>query len=291
MFKKTLTASLLMMYAIIPLGASASDIVFAPLVIEEKAVSEENTAVDSSLRPEWTSYRKFASTRVYVQKEEFGEVGVEQWVRATTPRGGKTEYLFSEEVEVGLGNRLQLDLYKNFKKEAGESIKSNSTAIELRYAFADWDVIFGNPAIYVEYKQSDVQGGRDKMEAKLLFGGDLTETLHWGTNISYEEELVSSGAVEKMATVACSKTLIDNKLSVGVEAKYLLVTEANERDIHEFDVGPSVQWKPTKDTHVDFTAFRGMTKDSPMSELWLIIGYNFTSTTKNKIIRMNSVRQ
>src|SRR5690242_1012726 len=49
------------------------------------AVSE-NDLIGESKRPEWTAHRRFANTRVYIQKDP-GEIGIEQWWRTRTDDG------------------------------------------------------------------------------------------------------------------------------------------------------------------------------------------------------------
>src|SRR5436189_1183400 len=72
------------------------------------AVSE-NDLIGETKRPEWTAHRRFANTRVYIQKDP-GEIGVEQWWRSRTD-DDVTKHLFIEEVEIGLPYRMQMDLY------------------------------------------------------------------------------------------------------------------------------------------------------------------------------------
>src|SRR5690242_10195839 len=61
---------------------------------------DEDMPVGPYQQPEWTTARRFPTTRVYLQQLPW-QVGVEQWVKAQWPRGENGNYLFQEEVEVG----------------------------------------------------------------------------------------------------------------------------------------------------------------------------------------------
>ena len=68
-----------------------------------------------------------------------------------------------------------------------------------------------------------------------------------------------------------SKTLVDNLLSVGIEGKW---TKPDE-EAYEAILGPSIQWRPTDDTHLDLVAMAGLTHSGPNAECWLIFGFDF----------------
>jgi hypothetical protein len=267
---------------------------FDPIVVKSdlnNSDMDENLPVGDSGRPDWTSRRKFSTTRVYLQKEDFGEVGIEQWVRIKTPRNGKTSYLFIEELEVGLGNRMQLDIYKRFSSNPSDNytVKQDSTSFELRYALADWGVIPLNPTAYIEYTVTDVAHTKDLLEFKLLLGDDFTERLHWGLNYTYETQLGSGvNELNQKVNGAVSYTLIDNKFSVGAETKYAVTTASGtiiERDI---SAGPSLQWIPTTNSHVDLTYLHGISDDSAKSEVWFIFGYDFDTGAKKHRVTTTS---
>ena len=72
-------------------------------------LTEEQPA-DETGRPEWTGARRFAGTRVYIQKAPW-EVGVESWWQLKHRRDGTTAHRLLQEVEIGLPGRMQLGLY------------------------------------------------------------------------------------------------------------------------------------------------------------------------------------
>jgi len=178
-------------------------------------------------------------------------------------------------MEFGLPWRFQFDFYIE-SKHANEWEFFDETAkkYELRWALAPWDVIWGNPTLY--YEVVDNQHETDKREYKLLFGGEMSEGWHWGTNLVYEKEISGAGETEREITAGVSRTLIDEKLSLGAEMKANDVTEKHDHDaVHEYYLGPSLQWRPTQRMHVDFAPLFGLGGESNSMQLWLIAGWEF----------------
>ncbi len=237
---------------------------------------QEDKPVDETGRPEWTSARRFPTTRVYLQQPPWG-MGLEQWWKGQWPRGGgHPTHLFQEEFELGLPHRFQLDIYDNFQLE-NHVFRHHSTSVELRYALADWGVIPLNPTLYGEWSFVDNKFGDDRCEVKLLLGEDFKERWHWGMNLIYEREVRGALTTEIGASQSLSYTLIDNKLSVGVEMKLESETEHGARGNPpiEFDLGPSLQWRPTANTFLDVVPLIGVTHDSPRFEVWMVFGFDF----------------
>jgi hypothetical protein len=140
--------------------AQLPEIVVSPLK-EERPVGPYN-------KPEWTTERRFPTTRVYLQQDPY-QVGFEQWWRHRKYSDGTTQDRLQEEVEVGLPWRLQLDLYYNNIRSTGEDWKHEETSVELRHALADWGKIPLNPTLYGEYVFAD-NSEDDAIEGKVLLG-------------------------------------------------------------------------------------------------------------------------
>lgn len=257
---------------------------------DASAVSE-NDLIGESQRPEWTSHRRFSTTRVFIQKEPW-EVGVEQWWRARTYSDGPTKHLFIEEVEIGLPNRMQLDLYYDWVHEKGET-NSKDFAVELRWALADWGVLPLNPTLYGEYKFDLGAAGTDVYEFKLLLGDDITPKLHWGLNLSYEREIDGDKTNEFAATQGFGYALIDQVLSVGMEMSFKYENIAGERNNgeHKFNIGPSLQWRPTKNTHLDLVCTFGCTSDAPRTESFVVFGWDFGGGDEARYKPVSGMRQ
>jgi hypothetical protein len=246
------------------------------VVVKDAALKEE-TPVGPYQQPDWTTQRRFATTRVYLQQQPWC-VGVEQWVKAQWPRKEGPNFLFQEEVEIGLPHRFQFDLYENWARYSGGIVQHDSVSTELRYALADWGKILGNPTLYAEWTFSNHAIGADKYEVKLLLGDEITPRWHWGFNAVFEQEVGQSRTREYQASAAISYTLIDQKLSAGLELK---VESEAPQDDHpkpvEVDLGPSIQWRPTHNSHLDVVPLVGLSSDSPHVELWIVFGFDFGS--------------
>ena len=250
-------------------GAQSSN----PPVVGDVSVSAaalwEEKPAGVNGEPEWVMQRRFSNTRVYIQKDPW-EVGYEAWWRTRFYDGGNVTQRLQNEIEIGLPHRMQLDLYENILHDNHVSgWRQEEVAVELRYAFADWDVLPGNPTLYLEY--SFAHEGSDALEPKLLFGGDFADGWHWGVNLICEQQMWDEKNTERAVSGGISRTLIDSKLSAGIEAQWSSVTHEKS----ELILGPSVQWRPTANTHLDAVAMAGLTNNSPNAECWLIFGLDF----------------
>src|SRR5215472_12312454 len=103
-------------------------------------------------QPEWTTARRFPSTRVYLQQMPWN-TGFEQWVRFRHFKDGMDETRFQEEFEVGFPHRFQLDLYETWAVDQDGRARQDEYSAEVRYALADWGKIPLNPTLYLEYAQ------------------------------------------------------------------------------------------------------------------------------------------
>lgn len=259
----------------------------------------EEDRVGSYGQPRWTTNRRFPTTRVYVVPA--GKFEFEWWNRWQAPlehivgsctvdedtgessctgRKLKSQYEF----ELGLGYRLQLDLYLQFVQDGPTSpIQLDEEKFELRYALADWGVIPGNPTLYLEWARhsNDV----DFLEGKILLGGEMAVGWHWGLNFIMEAGLGGAGEKEYQIAGGVGHTFIDEVLSIGLEAKFAMANEDGQDFGHgkEFFAGPSFSWSPVPPAHILFTPLIGLEnvagEDGEDSETearfegWLIAGW------------------
>jgi hypothetical protein len=246
--------------------AQLPEIVVSPLAEEERLGSYD--------QPEWTTQRRFPTTRVFVQQEPW-TFGFEQWWRGRFYSDSETKQRWQEEFSVGLPHRVQVDIYENWAMNSRGGIRQDSVALEGRYALADWGKIPLNPTLYGEWKFVDE--GSDVYELKILLGEEIAHGWHWGLNGIYEQEIEDAEETEYALSQALSRTLLDEKLSLGVEMKVALVSEEGTRSDAEeiFLMGPSVQWRPTAKTHIDLVPLFGMTEDSPDVESYVVLGIDF----------------
>jgi hypothetical protein len=234
----------------------------APAVHETKVTApralREEDRIGTYDQPRWTATRRFPNTRIYVVPE--GTAQFEWWLETKTPFSSADDTRFRSlfEFEFGLGHRLQLDLYLETLQQSFGEWGLNAEKFELRYAFADWGKLPGNPTVYLEWTRT--HEGPHQAEVKLLLGDELAPRLHWGANLVYERVLGGSREAEYALTGGLSYTLQDQQFSLGAEAKVELVDVTGRRfkfDAYEVLAGPSLQWRPVKAAHMDLVALFG----------------------------------
>jgi hypothetical protein len=257
-------------------GARLRSFELPPILIEADRLGElrEEDRIGSYGQPRWTATRRFPTTRVYVVPE--GKVEFEYWTRIKTPRDGPSTVETQYELEFGLPNRFMLDLYWVAEKTGSEGETDIAEQkIELRYALADWGKLWGNPTLYAEYVS--VNGGADVIESKLLLGDEITTAWHWGSNLVWEREIGDSLANNFELTGGVSRTISDEKFSLGAEFKLEFENEHSDRDsfTDTFEIGPSLQYRPMPGFHLDFAPLVGIGPNSRKSDIYFVFGYEF----------------
>ncbi len=239
------------------------------VVGEKEPALREEQRVGPYGQPRWTTTHQNV-TSVYVRPPGIIEGLV--WIDAEVPRDDKehTEISTIYELEIGLPYRLQLDLFLETMKTGGSSgpLELAGQSVELRWALADWDKIWGNPTVYLEYYYARNQRPNE-IEAKLLLGGEARSKWHWGANFLYEQELSGDKGKEFTLKSSLSRTLIDEKLSVGMGC--MVEIEKEEEDgKKEWEVapmlGPRVRWSPFPPLHLDAVFLFGLTEEAPLAK-------------------------
>lgn len=242
------------------------------VVGEEGSGLREEDLVGSYHQPRWTATRRFPTTRVYVIPE--GKVEVELWARGTF-KDGEADWRLLQEIEIGLPYRLQLDIYLRQDYDSATDDTQWGAQFEIRWAFADWGEIWGNPTIYLEYVLLDERP--DKFEPKLLLGGEIAQGWHWAFNFVGEFELGGEREYEYALTSAVAYSVIDSVLSIGVENILTLTDVAGNRGDYSvsFVIGPSIQWHPVPAMTINIAPLFGVTDESPDAQLWCNFGWEF----------------
>jgi hypothetical protein len=181
--------------------------------------------------PTWTQDRTFPGTRFWKLDKDRYEV--EQWwllrAPARSDNGGKSFHVLQTEVEIGITDRVQLDIYENLSTERTGQLEHAGNQIEARIAI---DPVYGhtplNPVIYLEWQPRHLES--DRAEIRLL-GGDeiLGDNLVGAANLFYEQNLTNSPAPmggstfvpnpEMGATGAVSYAVLGQRLRAGAEGK------------------------------------------------------------------------
>ena len=249
---------------------------------------KEEQPVGPYKQPEWTLHRRSPSTRVYIQTLP-GQIEFEQWVEVRIPSKNSNENTiarFAQELEIGLGEHTQLDIYVNTLREwnnGSSSFGLRGFSAEMRWAFADWGVIPGNPTIYFEYSvfdsvNGDEGNGYDKIEPKLLLGDEIGKRWHWGLNLVTERSLAPADfrTIEYAASGVLSYRLSDQGTSLGAAFCIKNETAKSGGNIAGIDrqvlLGPSFQWRPIKKAHLDLEPLFGLTDESRQLDLFVVFG-------------------
>lgn len=248
-----------------------------PIDVSGKAPLKEDDLIGAYAQPRWTADRLFGETRIYVIPK--GKVEFEYWLVPEVPRDGETETASQYEVEFGLPARFQIDLYAvGHKTGIDGAFGMTEAKAELRWAFADWGKIPGNPTMYFEWKNKN--NAPDHVEVKLLLGGAMAPGWHWGSNFVWEHELGGPQENSNEWTTGVSHTVRDSKFELGMETQLALV---NTLDGHgsrgafekQFLIGPSVQIRPLPQMHIDFAPLFGVNSVSPHAKLIAVLGWEF----------------
>ena len=223
-----------------------------------KRDEDEQTLVGEYQQPKWTDRRRFLGVRLYVAPP--GAATFEFWFEGKVRSNGEPVRLRSMfEGSFGLGHRLQLDLYLRTQSDGADVVRLESERVELRYALADWGVLWGNPTLYLEYILPTA--GPHKAEVKVLLGGALSKRLFWGVNLFFERELWGLQQGHEYGLVGgLAYSLLDSKWSLGVETSLELIdTRAARFSPLEIEwlIGPTMSWRPVPQAHVLLTAYGG----------------------------------
>jgi hypothetical protein len=196
--------------------------------------------------PTWTQDRTFPATRFW--KLDAGTYEVEAWWRLRKKRDQDPIHLIQLELEIGLTDRIQLDLYENLLVDETGELFHEGNQIEARIAV---DPVYGrtplNPVIYLEWHPRHLAA--DRAEVRLLGGGELLGSdLVGAFNLLYEQNVtheITGDYVpnpEAGVTGALSYAIARQRLRVGAEARFQI--EKEELDDAEWEkaflIGPNV---------------------------------------------------
>lgn len=229
-------------------------------------------------------------------------------------REGAPDHMLTEEIEIGLPHRFGAALEISQEHFRGET-DNRSMSIELRYALADWNKIPLNPTLFAEYKFGTgrilheerapedemapekvrlngengsgeivmADGGKPKFpdayELRLLLSQDFGERVEWAMNLFFEQEVGGDRGREwGFAQSAVTPILLPSeRLKAGVEMQYKNFTDKDTRNDpdHSFVIGPTLAWKPTRNTRIDLSPLFGVTEPSPRVQFFAVFSLLF----------------
>jgi hypothetical protein len=250
---------------------------------ERKAEYREEEPIGEYKQPRWTAQRDFPNTRIYVAPA--GRASAEWWLSYYAPFKGTVDNRYVNtmwELEFGLGHRMQLDVYLVGEQQGFKEFALTREKFELRYALADWGVLWGNPTLYVEWQHRN--NDADAIEGKLLLGGQIAPGWHGGMNLQWERKVGGDQEDEYAVLGGISRVIVDEKLAMGAEVK----TQFSDFDgarwhftEAQYMVGPSLLWHPVPAANVLLEPLFGAGRGDPIGkpdlvgvfETWLVVGW------------------
>lgn len=228
------------------------------------------TKVGEYEQPLWSTMRMFPSTRVYVMNPP-GTAMYEKWFDIRDRRDGPAQIRMRDEFTVGLGNRLQLDLYSHTVYDGEGDMRDfdwRGFSFEFRYALADWGKLPGNPTLYWETKMLDGGWG---IEPKLLLGGQAGDNSIWGLNFIYEGDVKPTRELQhrEYAATGSYAYIINDDLTIGGSFMY----RNNDFNTVEYYVGPLIQYRVSNRAYITVEALPGLNPDSKSSRNTIIIAW------------------
>ncbi len=216
-------------------------------------------------------------------------------------RHGPPDYLFTQEIEMGLPYRFGVAAESKFERFNGGG-GAETVSLEARWALADWNKIPLNPTLFAEYKfgvgtirheerpppsgggeEEEEEGGPPKVpdayEVRLLLAQEFGGRFEWAMNWFFEKENTGDRGREwGFSQAVMTPVLLPNeRLKVGLEMEYKNFTTKDTRGdpLNSFVIGPSVAWKPTAQTRLDISPLFGVTDDSPVADVFVVFSWLF----------------
>jgi hypothetical protein len=284
------------------LFSAAGQSVFAQATTEQEIVVTGEEVPSAYGAPPGLSRSRFSNTtQAYVLPPWaffFGELFEGQGFRHGPP-----DYLFTQEIEMGLPYRFNVAAESQFERFNGGG-GAQTVSLEARWALADWNKIPLNPTLFAEYKfgvgtirheevpppvgeggeeEEEEEGGPPKVpdayEVRLLLAQDFFERVEWAMNWFFEKENTGDRGREwGFSQAAMMPVLLPNeRLKLGIEMQYKNVTTKDTRGdaVNSFVIGPTVAWKPTASTRLDISPLFGCTHDSPVADVFVAFSWLF----------------
>jgi hypothetical protein len=280
---------------------TASHSVFAQAATEQSIVVTGEEVPSAYGAPPGLSRSRFSNTtQAYVLPPWaffFGELFEGQGFRHGPP-----DYLFTQEIEMGLPYRFGVAAEAQFERFNGGG-GAQTVSLEARWALADWNKIPLNPTLFAEYKfgvgtirheevppppgegeeEEEEEGGPPKVpdayEVRLLLAQEFGERFEWAMNWFFEKENTGDRGREWgfSQSVMTPILLPNERLKVGLEMEYKNVTTKDTRGdpLNSFVIGPTLAWKPTASTRLDISPLFGCTDDSPVADVFVAFSWLF----------------
>ena len=159
---------------------------------------------------------------------------------------------------------------------------------EVRYAFANWNVIPLNPAISAEYifgtgksvkdatSDRDLRRQANAVAIRLLLGQNFGDHFGYGMNVGVEQYVSHDSGREFDISQSVAYGAMKGRFEFGAEMRYVHNTsQRRSGDNNELVVGPTIGWKPARQLRVSAAPLFGCTGDSPRLATFLLVSYEF----------------
>lgn len=222
------------------------------------------------------------------------------------------DHLFTQEIEVGLPYRFGIAI-ENGEEAYRNRGQETTFSVEARYALADWNKIPLNPTLFVEYRKGfghvlrdegapmrpgsgdadadqdagdadkDAGHGRprvpDAIETRLLLAQEFCGKVEWALNFFFEQEVQGDRGREWgfAQSALVPVWLSQERLKLGLEMQYSNFTDKDSRGdpANRFVIGPTIAFKPTRNTRLDLSPLFGATFDAPRVQAFAVFSYTF----------------
>lgn len=220
-------------------------------------------------------------------------------------RFNRPDHMLTQEVEIGLPYRFGIAMENSIESFRGHT-QERTFSIEGRYALADWNKIPLNPTIFVEYKfgigdilhdegppeplpkgeaeefLAEHEPLPDGFEVRLLLAQDFDNHVEWAANGFFEQEVSGDRGREAgfAQSIMFPILLPRERLKIGAEMLFTAFSDVGIRQNSEplsyrLVVGPTIAWKPSKNTRLDISPLFGVTDDSPRASVFVVFSMVF----------------
>jgi hypothetical protein len=269
---------------------------------ERLVVTGEEVPSSYGATPDFSRSRFSNLTQAYVLPP--GAVFAGLIYQGDSLKFNRPAHMLTQEVEIGLPHRFGIAFENSIDNHRGTT-QERTVSVELRYALADWNKIPLNPTIFVEYKFGvgdilhdegppervpDGEGRAfleehmklpDAVEVRLLLAQDFSNKVEWAANLFYEQE--TSG--DRGREVGFSQSLMfpillpNDRLKVGAEMQYISFSDLGLREegtkSARVVIGPTIAWKPSRNSRLDVSPLFGITDDAPHASVYVVFSMLF----------------
>jgi hypothetical protein len=237
--------------------------------------------------PEWTQDRSyFPLTRFWLLDAGRVELDATESILVSRFHSNQITHNLSGEIHVGLVPHLALGVTENFRVTPGADLEQDGNRLELRFSPFDYGLIPLNPTFMFVYNPKHGEGVKDRIELRLLLGGELIPRFQIVGNGFWSQETGGKKNAEWGFTVAAGFELVKEALRVGGELRMqweyqLGMTEPFH--VYDLQMGPSIYMRPlaflnakwSRHLKLEATCLFGVNRRTDVVDAECLVGYEF----------------